>query len=135
MPRRKPQRPVFASKFEQRLANDLERRKIAYEYEALKITYQRKPSDYIPDFVLPNGIIIEAKGYLSQSDRVKMKLIKEQHPALDIRFVFQRASNTISRKSKTTYAKWAERHGFPWAEGTVPKEWLEESPTKKGKKA
>ena len=65
MPRyKKPPRPEFASKFEQRLATDLERRKIAYEYEALKITYQRKPSDYIPDFVLPNGIIIEAGGVM-----------------------------------------------------------------------
>jgi hypothetical protein len=55
-----------------------------------------------------------------------MKLVKEQHPLFDIRFVFQRSQNKISKNSKTTYAMWAELNGFPWAEGLIPPEWLKE---------
>jgi len=42
---------------------------------------------------------------------------------LDIRFVFLRASNKIYKGSKTTYAAWCERHGFEWAEGSIPTDW------------
>ena len=70
---------------------------------------------------------IEAKGRFITSDRQKHLLIKEQHPELDIRFLFQNANNTISKTSSTTYALWAETKGFKWANGeTIPKEWLDE---------
>jgi len=105
---------------------DLRRRGVEFQYETLKIPYRRKDSVYNPDFILTNGIIIEAKGHLSQADRVKMKLVKDQHPLFDIRFVFQRAQNKISKTSKTTYAMWADLHGFPWAEGLIPEKWLKE---------
>ena len=60
-----------------------------------------------PDFFLPNGVIIEAKGFFKPSDRRKMLAVKEAHPELDIRFVFMR-DNTLSKSSKTTYSMWAE---------------------------
>ena len=41
-----------------------------------------------------------------------MILLKEQHPELDIRIVFQDMKKPIYRGSKTTYAKWATDHGF-----------------------
>ena len=44
---------------------------------------------YKPDFVLNNGIIIEAKGWFKARDRVKHLLIQEQYPELDIRFCFR----------------------------------------------
>jgi len=80
---------------------------------------------YVPDFILPNGIYIEVKGYLRSEDRKKMILVKKQHPDIDLRLIFQRASNRIYKKSKTTYADWARKHGFIYADnGRVPREWL-----------
>ena len=117
----------FRSQFEIGLAKSLANKNIPYEYEQMKLTYIPKPRTYTPDFVLTkNGIIIEAKGHLDKGDRVKMQLVKEQYPDLDIRFVFVRATNKIYKGSKTTYADWANRYGFPWAEGTIPEEWLKD---------
>jgi len=125
MPRSK--RNVYRSGLEQRIAHDLEKRGVTFEYESLQIPYQRKLSVYNPDFILPNSIIIEAKGRLTTADRVKMLLVKDQHPYLDIRFVFQRAQNKIRKGSKTTYAMWSDRHGFPWAEKLIPLKWIRET--------
>ena len=33
---------------------------------------------------------------------------------LDIRMVFQSPYNKINKNSKTTYAKWCEKHDIPW---------------------
>ena len=115
----------FRSNFELTIARSLGNREVSYEYENIKLTYVPKPRTYTPDFFLvEQNIFIEAKGYLDKSDRVKMQLIKEQHPNLDIRFVFQNAKNKIYKGSKTTYARWAERYNFRWAEGSIPEEWL-----------
>lgn len=80
---------------------------------------------YTPDFVLQNGIIVEAKGRLTVHDRTKHTRISEQHPDLDIRFVFQ-YNNPITKGSKTRYTDWAEKNGFRWAMHTIPKEWFKE---------
>lgn len=117
---------VFRSRFEQQLAKQLEAKKIDYRYEEEMIRYTKPitPSRYTPDFVLPNGIIIEAKGLFIASDRKKHLLVKEQYPHLDIRFVFQRANNRLSKTSKTTYADWATKNGFLWADSSIPDAWL-----------
>lgn len=59
-------------------------------------------------------------------DRQKMLWIKEQHPHLDIRFVFTRSASPIYKGSKTTYAAWCQKHGFLFADKVVPGEWLRE---------
>lgn len=96
------------------------------QYEQHKITYTVPASDhkYTPDFKLPSGIFVETKGRFVAADRKKHLLIKEQHPDLDIRFLFQNANNRLSKKSKTTYAQWCIKHGFLFAEKEIPKEWL-----------
>lgn len=95
----------FRSQFEIGIARSLADKKIPFEYEQEKFQYIPKPRTYTPDFYLPErNIYIEAKGHLDKGDRVKMQLIKQQHPSLDIRFVFLRATNKIYRGSKTTYA-------------------------------
>lgn len=115
----------YRSQFEINLARSLAEKKIVFEYEQAKLQYIPKPRTYTPDFYLPEqDIYIEAKGHLDKGDRVKMQLIKQQYPDLDIRFVFVRATNKIYRGSKTSYADWANRYGFPWAEGSVPEEWF-----------
>ena len=117
----------YRSKFEVRVAADLVKRKIDFQYEKVSFDYVPKIRNYTPDFYLPESkIYIETKGRLTTNDRVKHLLIKEQYPDLDIRFVFVNANNKISRTSKTTYANWCDRHKFLWAESLVPMEWLNE---------
>jgi hypothetical protein len=55
-----------------------------------------------------------------------MKLVKEANPELDIRLLFQTPNNKITKASKTTYADWADKHGYMWAAKEIPAEWLEE---------
>ena len=117
----------YRSMFEINIAKALAERGITFEYESKKLTYIPKPRNYTPDFYIPhNQLYIEAKGHLDKGDRVKMLLIKQQHPDLDIRFVFLNAKNKIYRGSKTTYAAWATKHGFVWAEKAIPEEWLKD---------
>lgn len=81
---------------------------------------------YHPDFVLPNGVIVETKGRFVTADRQKHLLIQKQHPDKDIRFVFSRSNTTISKSSKTTYADWCNKHGFKYADKLIPLEWIKE---------
>lgn len=113
------------SKFEDEVVAILEKAKIAFTYETYRITY-RVVHTYIPDIVLKNGIFVELKGWFQAKDRTKHLLVQKQHPDLDIRFVFQHASNKLYKGSKTTYAQWCDKHGFKWAEGMIPIEWTKE---------
>lgn len=112
------------SGFERALAHQLKQAKCSFEYETMKLPYVIAHV-YNPDFILDNGIIIEAKGRFMKGDTAKMKAVKAAHPDLDIRFVFMDAQKKISGQ-KTTHAQWAERHGFPWASERIPQEWLKE---------
>jgi hypothetical protein len=85
---------------------------------------------YTPDFVLPNGIIIETKGRFTVADRRKHLLIKKQHPKLDIRFVFENENNKLRKGSKTSYGKWCEKNDFLYCTRVIPQTWLK----KRGKK-
>ena len=121
----------YRSKFEEDLANGLKARGVEVRYEPFKLSYKKpvkKDPTYTPDFVLPNGIIVEAKGYFESSDRTKHLLVKAQHPELDIRFVFQNSRNKISKNSLTSYADWCIKNGFEYADMNIPKEWINEIP-------
>jgi hypothetical protein len=98
------------------------------DYESHVIRYDQPLTHkrYTPDFVLPNGIIIETKGRFVTKDRQKHVFIKQQHPLLDIRFVFDNPRARISKSSKTTYAMWCKRYGFQFAKGLIPEEWFDE---------
>jgi hypothetical protein len=123
----KPQRHKFRSDYELQVAKKLAEQKVPYDYEAYVISYVPKTKRYTPDFYLPDqDIYIEAKGYFSPADRTKMLLVIDQNPELDIRMLFLRASNKLSRKSNTTYGGWCDRHNILWADGFIPKEWLKE---------
>jgi hypothetical protein len=78
---------------------------------------------------LPNGIVVETKGYFETADRQKHILVKAQHPELDLRFVFSNPDKPISKGSKTSYAMWCEKNGFLYAKGVIPKEWLSQCGT------
>ena len=115
----------FRSKLEERVADLLSSLKIDYDYETTKVSYQIQHI-YTPDFLLPyKHLLLECKGYWDAADRRKIKTVKEQNPDLDLRMVFQSPYNKISKKSKTTYAQWCERHDIPWTSfHDIPLEWL-----------
>ncbi len=114
---------TFRSKFEGTIAKQIGPRG-TYESRTIRFTQPAKARTYKPDWVLSNGIVIEAKGVLDLACRQKMLWVREQHPELDIRFVFQRANNPIRRGSKTTYGAWADANGFPWCERVIPQAWF-----------
>jgi hypothetical protein len=115
------------SGLEVQLASQLDKAGVKYEYEPQqgKIDYiKHEEKKYVPDFVLANGVIVEAKGEFTSKDRKKHLLIQEQHPKLDIRFVFSNPNQRIGKGSNTTYAMWCERHGFQYAKAFIPDKWL-----------
>lgn len=120
----------FRSKLEMVVNKQLNDMGVTFSYEGpLNVIKYVKPEThhkYLADFLLSNGIIIEAKGMFTIEDRKKHLYIKEQHPHLDIRFLFMGAKNKISKGSKTTYADWCDKHGFKWADKVVPQEWIDE---------
>ena len=81
---------------------------------------------YTPDFILPNGIIIETKGMFTTDDRRKHLAIKKQHPKLDIRFVFENGRRKLRKGAKSTYEIWCDRYGFECYDRIVPESWLKE---------
>ena len=115
---------AFRSGLEEKVADLMVNLGVKYEYESTKVPYQIQ-HNYTPDFLLPNGIYLECKGYLEADDRRKIKAVKQQHPEIDLRMVFQSPFNKISKNSKTTYAKWCEKHDIPWTSyGNIPIDWL-----------
>jgi len=122
----------FRSGLEDKVAAELEAAGVPVVYENPdSVIHYVKPatkSRYTPDFVLPNGIIVETKGRFITADRKKHLLIKQQHPEKDIRFVFSNSRQRISKQSKTTYGMWCEKYGFQYADKSIPEEWLKEPP-------
>ena len=114
----------FRSGLEKQVADLLSELGVSYEYESKKISYVIQ-HHYTPDFVLPNHTVLECKGYWDAADRRKIKQVKKDNPDLDLRMVFQSPYNTISRKSKTTYAQWCEKLDIPWTHfHDIPLDWL-----------
>lgn len=127
----------FRSGLEERISQELQDTGCCFTYEEEAIHYVKpaRNSKYTPDFIIqkrPDGtckdrpLVIESKGRFLTADRQKHLLIKDQHPDIDIRFVFSNSRQRISKQSKTTYAMWCEKHGFKYADGSVPDEWLRE---------
>ena len=124
MTRPKKKTSKYRSKLEERVGDLLTNLGVTYEYESVKIAYQIS-HNYNPDFILPNGVILECKGYWDAEDRRKIKNVTEQNPDMDVRMVFQSPYNTITKKSKTTYAQWCDRYNIPWCTfHEIPIEWL-----------
>tara|TARA_R110000822_G_scaffold20594_2_gene65858 strand:+ start:3930 stop:4352 length:423 start_codon:yes stop_codon:yes gene_type:complete len=117
----------FRSGLEEAIAAELDSNSVVYEFEKTKLEYTKpeKAHTYTPDFYLVDKkIFIETKGLFTTQDRQKMRLIREQYPDLDIRFVFSNSRSRISKKSSTTYGMWCVKYGFKYADKHIPKEWL-----------
>lgn len=118
----------FRSGLESKVSQQLEARGVKAEYEMWKIPYVVPASNhtYRPDFILPNGIIVETKGLWEADDRKKHLLIREQYPELDIRLVFSSSRTKIYKGSPTSYAEFCEKKGILFADKLIPVEWLKE---------
>lgn len=124
----------YRSGLEDKISKQLQESGVSFEYETLKIQYEvNETRRYTPDFILPNGIIIETKGRFVAADRKKHLLIQQQHSELDIRFVFSNSRAKLSKGAKSTYGEWCEKHGFLYADKQIPEEWLNET-TKSSKR-
>jgi len=121
------------SGLEEVIYNYLKDKKVHFVYEGMKITFNQPTltKHYTPDFPLNQSFIIESKGAFNSQDRKKHKLIKEQHPELDIRFIFSNSKTKIGKKSKTTYGKWCDLFNFKYhcvasTKIPFPQDWLTE---------
>ena len=115
----------YRSGLEDDISEDLKQRGVAFGYETMKIKWVlHRNKSYTPDFILPNGVIMESKGRFTTDDRMKHLEIKKQHPELDIRFVFSNSRAKIRKGSKTTLGMWADKNGFMYADKRIPEEWL-----------
>ena len=104
------------SKLELKFEEIIKEFDVAYDYEVTKIPYTIPESNhnYTVDWTFINGLLVETKGYLSDhKERYKYVLLKQQHPDLDLRFVFDNP-NKLCGGTKMTHAKWAEKYGFKY---------------------
>jgi len=121
------QREKVRSGFEQRIRTLLENNRIKFEYETEKFKYTIERT-YTPDFILfgkkGKKIYVEAKGRLDSDSKIKLRAMKQQHPDIDLRILFQR-NQPLRKGAKTTYIEWATKLGYECAEGEdIPKKWL-----------
>lgn len=103
------------------------------EYESDKYPYTTEHK-YIPDFKVTRDdgsvFYIETKGNgrsWTPQVRQKMLMIKEQHPELDIRFLFYSDGAFGTKRkdgSRMTQSQWAEKHGYTYAIKDMPEDWL-----------
>lgn len=131
----------YRSGFEVRVAKALAKLGIEFEYEPYKLVYYKKKigskcgdcgstniqvkAAYTPDFVLANGIIIEAKGRFTSENRTRMLGIIGSNPDLDIRMCFQ-YDNWLTKKKAKKYSGWCEQKGIKYCIGTLQlKEFLQ----------
>lgn len=126
-----PKKAAYRNPLELGVAEQLDAGGVEFSYESIKLpVHYEFVSNYTPDFIPKHGpIILESKGFFHNSveDRKKLVLVKKQHPGLDIRLVFQKASTPIRKGSKTTYGDWATKEGFLWSDkGIVPAAWIRE---------
>lgn len=131
-------RNKYRSNFERSIAANLRKRGVKFQFEPHKLCYWKKKTGgvcrvcgakdvftkhkYLPDFLLSNGVYIEAKGKFTAPNRTKMLAVRDSNPKLDIRMLFMK-DNWITTKHKHRYSDWCEKNGFEFAFMKVPEEW------------
>jgi hypothetical protein len=129
--------------FECDVAAYLSEHNVSFKYEPEKIAFLKELrngecqdcgsthvgvlANYLPDFVLANGIYIEAKGRFTSKDRTKTLAILASNNELtreNYRMLFMQNKHTTVTK-KETYLDWCDRHEIIAAVGpSVPEEWM-----------
>ena len=125
----------YRSGLEHKISIYLKEKKCEYSYESIKIEWEDLAyRTYTPDFILPNGIIIETKGIFTVSDRRKHLCIQKQHSNLDIRFVFTNSNRKLRKGAKSSYAEWCLKYDFKYYDRIIPEDWLKEKGKNKHEK-
>lgn len=120
------------SKLEIKLGEMLTDVNVPWQYEVSKINYSIPESKhvYTADFTLPNGILLEGKGILADyQERTKYVLLKQQHPDMDLRFVFDDPQKKCGGM-KMTHSEWAIKNSFKFCgikDISVVQSWAKES--------
>ena len=122
----------YRSGLEEKISQQIEEAglKVEYETEKVKYIWPQREATYTPDFILGSSdtkkIYVETKGLWTVEDRQKWHLVTQQHPDKDFRLVFSNMNARLYKGSPTTYAAYCEKHGFTYANKTIPEEWLRE---------
>jgi hypothetical protein len=117
--------PIFKSKLEEKVWHILKKTFVSTKYEPEKYKYIQPEIErtYTPDFRTGRKkIYLEAKGKLDLETRKKMLWFRDSNPDIRVIFLFQNPDNKLTKKSKTTYSKWADDNGFEWLD--FRKDWL-----------
>lgn len=100
----------------------------SHEYEAKAFKYIVPASDhkYTPDWRINETLYVETKGYLDKRARDVALYMKEQHPEVEVVFVFESGKKRIHSNSKTTYMDWCNKNGIRFLDWKQ----IKENPTK-----
>ena len=104
----------FRSQLERKVHAFLEANEIEASYESKRLPYTLIHT-YTPDWQLPSGVLVEAKGLWEPEDRTKLKAILDQHPGIDLRMIFSAPYQQIRRGSSTTYGDVCDKLGIKWS--------------------
>jgi len=111
------------SAFEEKVYQCSKKQGFTIEYEPTELKYTLS---YIPDFLLPNGVYVECKGYFAPEDRTKILSVIKSNPNIRLRLLFQK-NNKISCNSNMTYGDWCNKHNIIWSIGAIiPLSWYNE---------
>jgi len=135
----------YRSKFEAKVAKELDKLGVKYEYEAYQFPYTEplrrnrarcltcggselvRDGWYTPDFWLPEvsngGLFIETKGRFTAADRRKMLSVISENKDETFVMLFMR-DNKIHKRSTTKYSDWCEANGIDYSIGTIKESWL-----------
>ena len=109
------------SQLESTVEDGLQQQGLICNYEKESFVYYRK-GRYTPDFTVDceHPFHIEVKGYWFPDDRGRLKAVVLNNPDIRLLIAFQRPFMKITKKSKTTYAAWAEKLGLCWSTIPIP---------------
>ena len=99
------------SKFEEKMAEVLEREGFSYEPYSLRYTIDHQ---YTPDFVLGN-LLVEAKGWFRPGDRQKYRAIRDSlRYNYELVFLLQSPLKKVSKGAQLTMSGWCEKEDLEW---------------------
>jgi hypothetical protein len=113
---------IYKSGTEKEVAEGLANLGLLAIYEKVKLPYVLH-KQYTPDFTI-GSCHIEVKGYWESSDRSKLLAVIHSNPTAKILVALQYPQLTLSKKSKTTYAQWCDKHGILWVPIPIPPDLL-----------
>lgn len=114
---------VFRCRLESEVANALAELGHSATYESDKFVYYLKKR-YKPDFKI-GDVYIEVKGWWPAAERSKFLAVVVNNPDLRIFVALQNPNIKLSKKSKTTYAQWCEKHGIAWCPIPIPPDFIQ----------